>query len=224
MTQATPVRDLSLSQLASVFNSMPGKPVNKFSSRADAERRVLTRLGECGRMIIRDVTGFYAVPDPEDERNKSRFVQPESLIVEETTGGPGRARLTADPAAAEALRQAVVADQAKAATAASQARILPQTNGGLTGADRARDRAPPVSEDDPVQVRKGQWASKNTMDAAVIKVLVSNPKREGSKAHARFALYRTGMTVAEYRAAVGDATNARADLAWDVRHKFITIG
>jgi hypothetical protein len=32
MTQATPVRDLSLSQLASVFNSMPGKPVNKFSS------------------------------------------------------------------------------------------------------------------------------------------------------------------------------------------------
>jgi hypothetical protein len=212
MTQATPVRDLSLSQLAAVFNSMPGKPVNKFSSRADAERRVLARLAEQGDDWIIVQTDFADkgtfVARPEEA---SRFVQPESRIQAETTGGPGRARLTADPAAAEALRQSVVADQAAAAAEAAR----PPTTGP---ADKARDRAPPVKSDAAPAV------GGRPTDAAVIKVLVSNPKREGSKAHARFALYRTGMTVAEYRAAVGDATNARADLAWDQKHGFIRIG
>ena len=47
----------------------------------------------------------------------------------------------------------------------------------------------------------------------------TNPKRPGSAAHARFALYRTGMTVAEFVAAGGRAV----DLNWDVPHKFIRV-
>lgn len=46
-----------------------------------------------------------------------------------------------------------------------------------------------------------------------------NPKRVGSKAHARFALYRTGMTVAEFFAAGGTAS----DLTWDVKHAYISV-
>ena len=54
-----------------------------------------------------------------------------------------------------------------------------------------------------------------------ITVLVEeNPKRTGGKAHARFALYRTGMTVDEFVSAGG----TYADLQYDSDHKFISVG
>jgi hypothetical protein len=46
-----------------------------------------------------------------------------------------------------------------------------------------------------------------------------NPKREGSKAHGRFAVYANGMTVAE--AIKGGVLYA--DLSWDVGHGFIKV-
>lgn len=56
----------------------------------------------------------------------------------------------------------------------------------------------------------------------------ANPKAPGSKSHARWALYKTGMSVAAYFAAVKAAGQlqraARADLAWDVAHGTIAIG
>lgn len=55
---------------------------------------------------------------------------------------------------------------------------------------------------------------------AVITLLVAeNPKRPTAAAHARFALYRTGQTVAEFLAAGG----TKADLSWDRVHGFIRI-
>jgi hypothetical protein len=56
-------------------------------------------------------------------------------------------------------------------------------------------------------------------DDLIATVVKENPKKEGTKAHERFALYKKGMTVAEFIAAGGN----RADLAWDVEHEFITI-
>ena len=54
-----------------------------------------------------------------------------------------------------------------------------------------------------------------------IKVLVeANPKRQGSGGYKRFAQYKSGMTVAEALA----KGVTRADLVWDVGHKFISIG
>ncbi len=51
-----------------------------------------------------------------------------------------------------------------------------------------------------------------------IKLLANdNPKREGTKAHARFELYRDGMTVAEFLQAGGSPT----DIRWDVKHGYI---
>ena len=54
-----------------------------------------------------------------------------------------------------------------------------------------------------------------------------NPKREGTASAARFSLYRTGMVVSAYIAAVKDAKGsaraARADIAWDTKHGFISV-
>jgi hypothetical protein len=70
-------------------------------------------------------------------------------------------------------------------------------------------------------------------DSRVITLVVEkNPKRETSAAHARFALYKTGMTVDAYIATCADKLakiqpgvkrDARADIAWDVKHKHITV-
>jgi hypothetical protein len=61
-----------------------------------------------------------------------------------------------------------------------------------------------------------------------IKLLVpANPKKPGSASAARFALYKPGMSVAAYQAAVKASGQplrlAAADLLWDVRHKFIEL-
>lgn len=61
-----------------------------------------------------------------------------------------------------------------------------------------------------------------------IAVLVKqNPKVPNRKAHARFALYKDGMTVAAYQEAVKAAGHpfkiAAADLLWDQRHGFISL-
>lgn len=69
-------------------------------------------------------------------------------------------------------------------------------------------------------------------DHMVITVLAeANPKREGGKAHARFALYRSGMTVAEYKEACVslEGRGARApfrylpDLYWDTDHGYVVV-
>ena len=63
-------------------------------------------------------------------------------------------------------------------------------------------------------------------DNRKIKVLVSeNPKR--GKSRDRFALYRNGISVADYVArsvkAGNPATLAKADLRWDVAKKLIAV-
>lgn len=57
-------------------------------------------------------------------------------------------------------------------------------------------------------------------DSAVVALKVDgNPKRPGSAAHGRFALYGTGCTVAEFLKGGG----LYADLSWDVGHGFIEV-
>lgn len=48
----------------------------------------------------------------------------------------------------------------------------------------------------------------------------SNPKREGSKAHARFAKYMRAKTVGEYMELGG----TKGDLKYDSEKEFITVG
>jgi hypothetical protein len=58
----------------------------------------------------------------------------------------------------------------------------------------------------------------------VIRVSVSaNPKKAGSAAAARFALYKDGMTVDDYVKAAGSRKQALVDMAWDRKRGFIAF-
>jgi len=48
---------------------------------------------------------------------------------------------------------------------------------------------------------------------------LENPKRKGSKAAKRFALYKNGMTVLQYLQAGG----TRGDVNWDSQHEHIKL-
>lgn len=60
-------------------------------------------------------------------------------------------------------------------------------------------------------------------------VAETNPKRDGSLAHARFALYSTKKTVGEFLDAAHELEPNKPrwkfiqDLHWDVRHGYITV-
>ena len=57
-------------------------------------------------------------------------------------------------------------------------------------------------------------------DQRVIRLLVDkNPKREGTKAHDRFALYKDGLTVGEFLKKSG----THADIAWDQDRGFVRL-
>ena len=55
--------------------------------------------------------------------------------------------------------------------------------------------------------------------AAITLLAAENPKREGSAARTKFALYATGMTCEEFL----DAGGTTPDLAYDTAHGFITV-
>lgn len=61
--------------------------------------------------------------------------------------------------------------------------------------------------------------AKHAPEAKITLLVTKNPKKAGSKAHARYALYKNGMTVSQFLAAGG----SRKDLTWDVEHKHIEI-
>src|SRR5215471_8007031 len=84
--------------------------------------------------------------------------------------------------------------------------------------------APEAKVETPAKVRyaKRDWAAGDVITLLVVK----NPKSK--KSAARYALYKSGMTVAEYGQAVvdgghGNKTLANADLRWDVAREFISI-
>jgi hypothetical protein len=71
-------------------------------------------------------------------------------------------------------------------------------------------------------------AKRAAQDAKKIKIKVEkNPKRESSASHARFAIYKNGMTVGQYLAACEAAKHntraARSDISWDQEHGYIEL-
>lgn len=66
---------------------------------------------------------------------------------------------------------------------------------------------------------KGRGPRGVSEDAVISMLVGGNPKREGSKAHGRFALYADGMTVGEAL----DAGITTPDLVYDTKHGFVSI-
>jgi hypothetical protein len=83
-----------------------------------------------------------------------------------------------------------------------------------TEVERERQLLTPRAIAAPVSAREA------TTDTRLIRVLADrNPKRPGTAAHDRFALYVDGMTVAEFLRAGG----TRGDLQWDQERCFIRL-
>jgi hypothetical protein len=100
---------------------------------------------------------------------------------------------------------------------------------------RALDRAAPAAsavpptaavaapESEPVPTAKAKPMRGYAPDAYTELLAASNPKKSGTKAHAAFAHYRTGMLVADFIRAVGSEREATGHLKWDAKHGFIRI-
>lgn len=92
----------------------------------------------------------------------------------------------------------------------------------------------PRLADAEIKVRSAAYKVSHSDDWKIKLLTTTNPKRETSDAHARFALYRDGMTVREYLdacAGLGQLLNGepmptfrfRSDVKWDEEHGFISI-
>lgn len=92
-------------------------------------------------------------------------------------------------------------------------------------AERAAAAAAQVSEKVPAAKAAGGDKEPREKRPALdhgmtIKILVeANPKREGSKSRERFAIYRNGMTIAQFIEKGG----LMADVRYDEDHKFIEL-
>ena len=56
-------------------------------------------------------------------------------------------------------------------------------------------------------------------DARIVLLVQESPKQRGDRAHARFALYRDGMTVQEFF----DTGGILGDIYFDVGHGYIAV-
>lgn len=111
---------------------------------------------------------------------------------------------------------------AKAAPAGAQAAKAPKKHEAAPGATAPAEPGKPGEANKAPEAPKTPKvrASKDfPRDKKITLVSEKNPKREGSKSHKRFALYKTGMTVGEFV----DAGGLFADLAWDAERGFVTI-
>lgn len=126
-------------------------------------------------------------------------------------------------------------DRPKAAAAEKRKPFVPTTPEELKDIERAakakeegkkgaaaKEAAKTKAAKKPAAEKAAPVGRKSRVDGdAKITVLVKeNPKREGSGAYERFALYKTGMTVAK---ALEVGVTA-ADLAYDSKHEYIRLG
>jgi hypothetical protein len=236
MTNFVNVQSLTLGEMVSIHNMLTDKPTKKFSDRQSGERRTLKLLGDSRRVVVREDDGSVTVvSDPEYTDVLNVEAEPKVSGTREVTlqesRSPGHARMVQNlgPEQAEALRQKTLADSERALEDARKTRDaeFQQAARDVQAAREARDHAPPVNEKEEPQVpvrRAGRAASIADTDViTVVHKKGDNPKR--GTAAKRYSLYRTGMTVAGYQAAIGgDRRLALADINWDRKKGWIKVG
>jgi len=198
--------ELSSIQIAKLTAVITGGGFKRSATKADAIKRFLKVAAEKGI----DGDAILAADDPTKALTEWAMRAPLSPTTGK--GGPGLARLR-KAADAEAIRNETNAD-ADAARAKAR-KDMPATE--------PKDRRTGV---DTVPAPKAVSRSRLAPTAKIASV-VANPKKAGSRSHARFALYRAGATVGEFVAACVaagyPASEANADLSWDRRKGFIKI-
>lgn len=135
--------------------------------------------------------------------------QIESSLRAARGASPGLQRLR-DSVQGETIRQQVLADQAKASAEAQPQKVV-----------EIMSQVEHVAEEKTTKRRGREPAFAGDM---VITVKAEkNPKREGSRGHACFSVYKDGMTVEKYIAKVGDRAEAFANLRYDAGKGYISV-
>lgn len=185
-----------------------GKAVERFTKAAeaqglDAERILAMPFGDAKAILI----GGGPVEDdlPESEITKRvNEIQPGS-------GGPGLARLRAHKDYGKITQQ--TQDEAAAVLRGEDP---------FKKAKKPRAAKPAAAEPKPVKATRSKVQPDHLIDS-----VIENPKRPGTKAHAIFACYKNGQTVAQFVRAVEKAgfteADARSNIAWDSRKEFIRV-
>lgn len=244
---------LSATSLDQLTAFLTNKPVKRAATKSVAEIRFLTaltdRVGEelaaASRRDILDAgsvevaRAMVVAAIRQNEENLLAAIEAPVEVEAPAAGGPGLARLRANPKAEE-IRLATVAE-AEAARVGIDPFAKSNREIAASLAAAALAAAPKVAEAPKVAKVKAEKPAKapkaaRKVEAAprvkaapegVITAVVANPKKAGSRSHARFALYRAGQTIAEFYAACVAAgfpeSEARADISWDRRKGFITV-
>lgn len=85
--------------------------------------------------------------------------------------------------------------------------------------EASRATKDPSAAEEGAKERKQRGSPNFPLDGKITVRVDSNPKRVGSKAHARFALYKTGDTVEQFMKKGGTYST----LKWDTEHGFVAI-
>lgn len=85
--------------------------------------------------------------------------------------------------------------------------------------EATRETKAPGAAEEGAAVRKQRGSPNFPGDAKITVRTDSNPKRVGSKAHAKFALYKTGDTVEAFLKKGGTYST----LKWDTEHGFVAL-
>lgn len=225
---ALTLETLPTAALVALYNTEAPKPVKKFENREIALKRLSAMAGD--RIVVRDEAGEVrfettngAAPEAAEAAPAIEATEAPAEVVEAAPEAPTLSGEALEHALAAAAGEFPIEDErveetdedeapapspeAVAATSAAIEKIVAAANAAeKTG---RRGPKPTYADDDVITIKSGK-----------------NPKRPGTAACARFALYIDGMTVTEYLAACvalqgGKTGDYRSDLTWDDTRGFI---
>lgn len=222
--------NLTANQIAQLSAIVTGGAMKRAASKEAAAKRFTTLVAEKG--ISGDTAA--AILGYSDFEEASQHLAASLRLVAGTVAdaapelplertSPGLARLRASQDA-EAIRQATTKDADEARAAVVQ--TLPSARkAALEFGTEPEAKVKPAKAKAPKA--EGSTSRSKINPASIIATVVENPKKAGSRSHARFALYRAGATVQDFIdacvAAGFPAKEANADISWDRRKGFITI-
>lgn len=131
--------------------------------------------------------------------------------IEPGTGGPGLARLRNHPDYKKITDQTIAEGEAAA-----------RGEDPFAKTKKPRAAKPAAAAPKPAKASRSKIQPDHMIDS-----VTDNPKRSGTKAHAIFACYKNGQTVAQFIKAVEKAgyteADARSNLTWDRNKSFIRV-
>lgn len=210
---------LTAPQINELAEIISGAPVRRAPTKAKTAERFskLARSQGYDPKLFLDMTfddakqALITGELPEDELPESDMLARAEEVTGKGIGGPGLARLRAHQNYAEITQK--TQDEAAA---------VMRGEDPFAKTKKPRAAKPAAAEPKPAKATRSKIQPDHMIDS-----VVDNPKRSGTKAHAIFACYKNGQTVAQFFKAVEKAgyteADARSNLAWDSRKNFIRV-